>query len=685
VRPALGYPRSRGTECSSRRTQRRFFGLAVVVALGSIVGASATPARAAAFDVDCTSNSGALATALASATDGDTLSIQGTCTGTFEISHNLTLTGLGGATLDGQGAGVVLRVDAGETVNATGLTISGGNGFIFGGGIANAGTLTLDGSVVTGNSVSFNFGAGISNTGTLTLTKSTVSGNTCGCAGGGIYNDGTLRLDQSTVNGNSGNGIYEHGGTVALQQSTVSNNTIFVGSGVGVYVNGGTLSLDQTTVSGNACSFCIAPGGGIANFGAATITRSTITGNAQLFSPGSSDGGGIFNHGTMTVSATTVSGNVATASFVIPSSGGGIDNDGSLTVSGSTVTGNSASFGGGIVNRPGGVVTITNTTIAGNSASSSGGGIFTSGPTTLTLAYDTISGNAASGSGGGIFITGSIPAVLGSTIVAGQTAGDNCSGPVSDGGYNLDDGMSCGFSSANTSLSNTDPLLDPAGLQNNSGPTSTIALEPGSPAIDTIPSGANGCGTTVTTDQRGVKRPQGRACDGGAFEAVPADGDLALTNVPSNITTNATSPSGAVVTYTNPTVVDEDSPLPAVTCMPASGATFSIGTTTVTCSVSAEGDSNSPVTASFTVTVKGAAAQLADLLSAVTGIGTGTSLADKVALAQQYLAANDLTDACSTLKAFISEVNAQSGKAIQTDLAGTLTAAAQRIRTVLGC
>ena len=60
-----------------------------------------------------------------------------------------------------------------------------------------------------------------------------------------------------------------------------------------------------------------------------------------------------------------------------------------------------------------------------------------------------------------------------------------------------------------------DPLLGP--LQDNGGPTFTHALLPGSPAIDHIP--AENC--EVTTDQRGVARPQGAACDIGAYELEP--------------------------------------------------------------------------------------------------------------------------------------------------------------------
>ncbi len=92
----------------------------------------------------------------------------------------------------------------------------------------------------------------------------------------------------------------------------------------------------------------------------------------------------------------------------------------------------------------------------------------------------------------------------------------------------------------------------------------------------------------------------------GAYESnYPSqDDDLGLTNMPSNITTKATSPQGATVSYPLPTVVDEDSPLPQVNCSPASGTTFALGTTTVTCTVADSDDSNSPVSQSFSVTVK---------------------------------------------------------------------------------
>src|SRR5262249_42907100 len=77
--------------------------------------------------------------------------------------------------------------------------------------------------------------------------------------------------------------------------------------------------------------------------------------------------------------------------------------------------------------------------------------------------------------------------------------------------------------------------------------------------------------------------------------------------------------------------------------------------------------------------------ELADLFAAVTGVGPGTSLADKVALVETDIAATDLTDACSTLNAFTREVQAQTDKSIASSEAAKLIAAARQIQTDLGC
>jgi hypothetical protein len=198
------------------------------------------------------------------------------------------------------------------------------------------------------------------------------------------------------------------------------------------------------------------------------------------------------------------------------------------------------------------------------------------------------------------------------------------------------------------------------------------------PSGSTFPIGA----TTVTctaSDSDDSNSPVSAS-----FTVTVTDSDLALTGTPADVTVNATSPAGAVVNYTPPTAVDEDSPLPTVTCDTPPGSTFAIGTTTVICTASDSDDSNSPVSTTFTVTVVGAADQLQQLAAAVVGVGPGTSLADKVQAAETYLAAGDVADADGVLNAFINEVKAQSGKKIPQAQAAQLIAAAQRIIAVIG-
>jgi uncharacterized repeat protein (TIGR01451 family) len=268
-----------------------------------------------------------------------------------------------------------------------------------------------------------------------------------------------------------------------------------------------------------------------------------------------------------------VSGNSASASVQFTVAIGGIasfnfSGSGSVTLVGSTVSGNSASspslaYGGILNSAPASVAVLRNSTVSGNSANATGGasafsiaagGIANDGGN-LSMTNVTLAGNDATEPNGGFVPpAGGISnrdggqLTLASSLIAQQSDGPNCLllSTTDDAGYNLDDGTSCGFGTANNSLSSTNPLLDPAGLQDNGGQTQTIALQPGSPAIDKIPSAVNGCGTTITTDQRGVNRPHGPGCDIGAFELVPAGADLAITK------SGAPNPvlSGNRLTYT---------------------------------------------------------------------------------------------------------------------------------------
>jgi len=180
-------------------------------------------------------------------------------------------------------------------------------------------------------------------------------------------------------------------------------------------------------------------------FGAPTllnIDKSTVTGNSAQF------GGGAFLGGKDSIYNSTISGNGA------------------------------ASSGGGIVSNSINDVLIVNSTIAANKAGALFGGGILDFRGTIRLSNSTVSGNSAP-SGGGVF--GTIGLVQ-NTIIANNTGG-NCDTTqnVTSAGYNLSSDNTCNFNNTGD-LNNTDPMLGP--LQNNGGPTQTMALLPGSPAID---------------------------------------------------------------------------------------------------------------------------------------------------------------------------------------------------------
>ncbi|MEZ4659058.1 MAG: Ig-like domain-containing protein [Caldilineaceae bacterium] len=415
------------------------------------------------------------------------------------------------------------------SVILTNSTVVSNTGATFGGGILNLGAIGLSNSTIAGNTASF--GGGIYNdviTSVVTMTNSTVVSNTGAIEGGGIFNVGAITLTNGTVARNTaplGGGVRNTGGNVTLSNSTVVSNTAATGGG-GI-LNVGSLTVSNSTVAGNTAPF----GGGVNNnSGSAIVTNSTVVSNTSLI-----EGGGIFNVGSVTVTNSTVAGNTAslgggvrnrggsvilTDSTVVSNTGatdgGGIFNFGAFSLSNSTVAGNTAPFGGGVRNG-GGSVILTNSTVVSNTATNQGGGIYNVGAFFLT--NGTVADNTAA-AGGGIFnVDASSFVTLTNSIVANSLNSNDCSstGTIVSQGYNLDSDNTCHFT-ATGDITSTNPLLGP--LQANGGATFTRALLVGSPAIDHIPNGANGCGATMVSDQRGVVRPQGLGCDIGAFELV---------------------------------------------------------------------------------------------------------------------------------------------------------------------
>lgn len=153
--------------------------------------------------------------------------------------------------------------------------------------------------------------------------------------------------------------------------------------------------------------------------------------------------------------------------------------------------------------------------------------------------------------------------------------------------------------------------------------------------------------------------------------------------VPSNITVDATSPAGAVVTFTaTATDLVDGSVTPS--CSPSSGTTFHAGDTTVTCTAT-DSRHNTSASKSFTVHVRGAAELFSQLITDSTNVGPGTSLADKARSAQASWAAGKKSDACGTLNAYLNELSAQTGKKVSAAQAAALKAEVNRLRAVIGC
>jgi len=396
------------------------------------------------------------------------------------IHNDVILDGEARLTVDGDLDHRVFVVAEGVTAELRGFVINGGVAPL-GGGIWNAGVLMLMDSVVSGSSASE--GGGIHNVkaGTMTLSGATVFANDADL-GGGIFNDGTLTAVRSLVSDNTAaanaGGIFNER-VLTLADSSVSDN-VAGGSGGGISnVPGGDggdgpgwLTLIDSDVSWNTADF---NGGGIENLGTVTLTGSTVSRNL------SGSGGGIYNRGTLAGASSTVWGNST------QSCGGGIDNDGTVTLTNVTISGNTAKIcGGGIYNQT--LLTVTSSTFAGNGA----------------VLGDALGSDVVE-KGGATTLT--------NTLIVGNCASD---ARLISNGYNLESpGDTCGLDEAKgDQVGVTAQQLDLGPLEDNGGSAQTHAITTDSAAFDVIPESA----CQLDEDERSVTRPQGNACDVGAFE-----------------------------------------------------------------------------------------------------------------------------------------------------------------------
>ena len=444
------------------------------------------------------------------------------------FTGNTALSGSGGAiysSLGGNGSGV----------NVTGGMFSGNQSSANGGAIC---------SLVDGGS-----GAGD----TVTVSSSTFTGNSAS-NGGADYNPvgGTFVLNGCNLSANTaatyGGAIFDSQGSAATIFGGTIEGNLSSGGGGGIY-NDGTLTVTTSTLASNSSA---GKGGGLFNaYGAIlTIIGSAIENNTTTHH--SYGGGGIWNQGTLSADGCTFDQNRATASggalfnfadgqidlddcgFTdnsAGSTGGAISDSNDTGVNGGSIfgcafSGNSVgSTGGGGIAILVGELTIANSTFAGNTSGKQGGGLFVDAGASATVTNCTVTGNSAA-EGGGIDVSGAT-ANIANTIVAGNTAttsGPDVLGSFASHGTNLigaTDGSTgwVGSDLTGTIASPLDPMLAP--LANN-GPILTVALLPGSPAVNAGNSSLalDAWGVPLTTDQRGpgYARFAGGVVDIGAFQ-----------------------------------------------------------------------------------------------------------------------------------------------------------------------
>jgi hypothetical protein len=322
--------------------------------------------------------------------------------------------------------------------------------------------------------------------------------------GGGIENhlDSTLTIERAAIVRNHGDSAgIDNDGVLTLTDSLLRLNAgEFSAGGLGNY---GFATLDRVVIEKNHSY----DGGGFANYGTAVVDRTVIRRNR-----GVSEGGGVNNNGVMQMRRTTLERNQV-GNRQESGSGGGLLNSLFGDIQDVTATRNRAfGDGGGIANWD--TLLLTNSTISGNRANDgfgSGGGGGVENVFVAVLTNVTVTRNRAVE--GNQMHRHPIAPVFDvvNTLVTGS--GDDCVGAVSSLGHNLDDDGTCGFTSPGDQ-SGVPARVGPP--KDNGGLTKTCALKDQSPAID-----AGDAAACPASDQRGVSRPQGSACDIGAYEAEP--------------------------------------------------------------------------------------------------------------------------------------------------------------------
>ena len=464
----------------------------------------------------------------------------GTTSGELLVGQGLTIIGPGATnlTISGNNSHRVFEFVAGKTSTISGLTISNGRDGADG---ANASVTCVNNSPVYTSATpgAAGVGAGILNNGTLTVSNCILSGNRAvggaggngngapisGCGGG--PNPYTYPPGTATSGADGKGGAVFNGGTLNLFGCTLSSNSATGGTG-----GTGGPSHDSSFLPSPGKTGGAAAGGAVCNTGSVTLVNCTLAGNAAAAGSGGGGGGTNGYNGTGPPGAAGGAGGNGT--------GGAIEN----------------------LNTANGACTLNSCTVSGNSVSAGSGG---TGGTGSTAGANGANGQAL---GGGTHAVSGLAFYY--TIVALNNAasgGPDVYGGFGSGNFNLigkTDGSSGTWKSEDQTGSILAPLPPALGpLQDNGGPTPTMALLEGSPAIDKANSAASGA---PHTDQRGFKRPVnfsdtyypnasgGNGADIGAFEVQPPA--LTETRTGTKVVVTWPSPSTGFVLQQNGTITN---------------------------------------------------------------------------------------------------------------------------------
>ena len=511
-----------GTNRAARRSIARRGGAA---GTGALLVTGSAAALLTAF-----AGSAGASTTITVDSNGDGVATATNCTDL--VPGNCTLRDAALAALDGDtinfDASISLITLAGGTVETTAVNIIG----------PGASSLTITTTAAAGSYDLFSVeGIGDAVISGLTVTKNRIKS----------LNDGKFTLDGVTVSGSTGaygGALYAgNDGELEIIDSTFENNTATTEGGAVYIYNDNDATISGSTFTNNES---LADGGAI--FGEihynVTIVDCTITGNSAA-----DDGGGLAFYAkkpdnVLSITDTTIDANDA------GDLGGGLKIDAQdpliVSITNSTVSNNTAQTDAGILFDEGGITaTINNSTISANAALYGSGGVYIGSGSSLTVNQSTISANSSAGSytgtdGGGIQLGDNTSVVtLSGSIVSGNSSG--VAGAADFGLYSSLASDTASITATNSligevdsritvngtnNVSSTNPML--GALANNGGPTKTMALLTGSPAID---AGPNPVATFTGNefDQRGAgyARIVGGLVDIGAFELQPSSEPIA--------------------------------------------------------------------------------------------------------------------------------------------------------------